>query len=103
MAEIFQNRKPNIEHVGIYIPEHRMQFSASQELWNTPSQVCNIAACGWTFIQGSYEGHLITYSQWSSEDNTICQMRKRPSPSELLRARIVGESPEADPNKNAQM
>ena len=22
-------------------------FAASQELWNTPSQVCSIAACGW--------------------------------------------------------
>ena len=27
MAEIFQNREQNIEHVEIYISEHRMRFS----------------------------------------------------------------------------
>ena len=27
MAEIFQNREQNIEHVGIYIAAHRMPFS----------------------------------------------------------------------------
>ena len=26
-------------------------FPASQELWNTPSKVCSIAACGWAYIQ----------------------------------------------------
>ena len=24
-------------------------FPASQGLWNTPSQVCNVAACGWAY------------------------------------------------------
>ena len=27
MAELLQNREQNIEHVGIYIAEHRTQFS----------------------------------------------------------------------------
>ena len=27
-------------------------FAASQELWNTPSQVCSIAACGWALYGG---------------------------------------------------
>ena len=31
MTEIFQNREQNIEHVGIYIEEHRMQFSCIVE------------------------------------------------------------------------
>ena len=24
-------------------------FDVSQEFWNTPSQVCSIAACGWAY------------------------------------------------------
>ena len=68
MAEIFQNREQIIEHVGIYIAEHRKRFSCiagafgqpiagvhcaacgwalMQELWNVPSRVYSIAACGW--------------------------------------------------------
>ena len=38
-------------------------FPPSQELWNTPSQVCSVAACGWAYILlRFFRGHL----RWSA-------------------------------------
>ena len=42
MAELLQNREQNIEHVGIYIAEHRKQFPCI-----AGALVHLIAACGW--------------------------------------------------------
>ena len=49
MAELFQNREHYFQHVGKCIAAHRMRFYVSQEFWNTPSQVCSIAECGWAY------------------------------------------------------
>ena len=47
MAEIFQNRERNIEHVGIFIAEYRMGFPSIAGALEDPIEVCSIAACGW--------------------------------------------------------
>ena len=49
MAEIFQYREQNYQHVGIYIAEYRRQFSSIAGTLEHPSQVCSVAACGWAY------------------------------------------------------
>ena len=58
LAEIFQNREPDVLHVGKCIACY---FDASQGLQNIPSQVCSIAACGrpLQIIAGISPGHTL--------------------------------------------
>ena len=47
MAELFQNREQKLfKNASQHIP---CNFDASQELWNVPSRVYSVAACGWAY------------------------------------------------------
>ena len=52
MAEIFQNREQNIEHVGIYIVEHRMGFSFIAGVLENSIACVQLQSCGWAFTVG---------------------------------------------------
>ena len=52
-------------------------FPASQEFWNTPSQMCSIAACGWAFrqIDGNLQGSHALVKVYSIVINSFHQNR----------------------------
>ena len=50
MAEIFQIGSKILCMLNFLSQHIACDFKASQRLWNTPSQVCSIAACGPGYI-----------------------------------------------------